>query len=81
MTKLQFMVGPPGTGKTSTFITNKYVRYESKGHQAVDMENFASYIISNNTNDICRAPAGALQISWVFYNRHRVHVTNCRRLQ
>jgi len=24
MSKLQFMVGPPGTGKTSTFITSKY---------------------------------------------------------
>lgn len=25
MTKVRFMVGPPGTGKTSRFITNKYV--------------------------------------------------------
>ena len=25
MTKVKFMVGPPGTGKTSRFITNKYV--------------------------------------------------------
>ena len=26
MSKLQFMVGPPGTGKTSTFITSKYTK-------------------------------------------------------
>ena len=28
--KLQFMVGPPGTGKTSTFITSKYVELLKK---------------------------------------------------
>ena len=30
MSKLQFMVGPPGTGKTSTFITTKYVELLEK---------------------------------------------------
>ena len=30
MTQIKFMVGPPGTGKTSTFITNKYVELLSK---------------------------------------------------
>lgn len=31
-------------------LTNKYVRYEAKGQQAADLENFASFIISNNTD-------------------------------
>ena len=30
MSKLQFMVGPPGTGKTSTFITSKYLELLKK---------------------------------------------------
>jgi hypothetical protein len=31
-------------------LTNKYVRYEGKGEQAADLENFASFIIANNSD-------------------------------
>lgn len=51
-------------------LTNKYVRYESKGHQAVDMENFASFIISNNTDD----PAGRKNL--ISYEDRRFSVPN-----
>jgi superfamily I DNA/RNA helicase len=30
MSKLRFMVGPPGTGKTSKFITGKYIELLNK---------------------------------------------------
>jgi|TARA_R110002020_G_scaffold90289_1_gene219820 superfamily I DNA/RNA helicase len=41
--KLQFMVGPPGTGKTSTFITSKYVELLKKF-------NYEKIIILSHTN-------------------------------
>ena len=44
MTKLQFMVGPPGTGKTSTFITNKYVELLEK------YDDYKRIIILSHTN-------------------------------
>ena len=44
MTKLQFMVGPPGTGKTSTFITNKYVELLEK------YNDYKRIIILSHTN-------------------------------
>ena len=41
--KLQFMVGPPGTGKTSTFITRKYTELLKKF-------NYKKIIILSHTN-------------------------------
>ena len=43
MSKLQFMVGPPGTGKTSTFITSKYTELLKKF-------NYKKIIILSHTN-------------------------------
>ena len=43
MSKLEFMVGPPGTGKTSTFITSKYVELLKKF-------NYTKIIILSHTN-------------------------------
>ena len=41
--KLKFMVGPPGTGKTSTFITSKYTELLQK-------YNYKKIIILSHTN-------------------------------
>ena len=43
MSKLKFMVGPPGTGKTSTFITSKYV-------ELLKNYNYKKIIILSHTN-------------------------------
>ena len=43
MSKLQFMVGPPGTGKTSTFITSKYT-------ELLNNFNYKRIIVLSHTN-------------------------------
>ena len=43
MSKLRFMVGPPGTGKTSTFITSKYI-------ELLKNYNYKKIIILSHTN-------------------------------
>ena len=43
MSKLEFMVGPPGTGKTSTFITSKYT-------ELLNNFNYKRIIVLSHTN-------------------------------